>query len=59
VRERVARSRQLVARGRKAAVVARVMQVSRQAIYRTPKEVRADLGGCSGVRDVYEISGLR
>ncbi|MGH3428646.1 MAG: transposase, partial [Mycobacteriales bacterium] len=37
MRERVARSRQLVARGRKAAVVARVMQVSRQAIYRTPK----------------------
>jgi transposase InsO family protein len=37
VRERVARSRQLVARSRKAAVVARVMQISRQAIYRTPK----------------------
>ncbi len=37
MRERVARSRQLVARGRKPAVVARVMQVSRQAIYRTPK----------------------
>ena len=37
MRERVARSRQLVARGRKAAVVARVMRISRQAIYRTPK----------------------
>ena len=37
MRERVARSRQLVARGRKPAVVARVMQVSRQAIYRTPR----------------------
>ncbi len=37
MRQRVARSRQLVARGRKPAVVARVMQVSRQAIYRTPK----------------------
>lgn len=37
VRERVARSRQLVAAGRKVAVVARVMQVSRQAIYRTPR----------------------
>jgi putative transposase len=37
VRERVARSRELVARGRKLAVVARVMQVTRQAIYRTPK----------------------
>ena len=37
MRERVARSRQLVARRRKVAVVARVMQISRQAIYRTPK----------------------
>ena len=35
--ERVARSRELVARGRKLAVVARVMRVSRQAIYRTPR----------------------
>ena len=34
--ERVARSRELVARGGKPAVVARVLQVSRQAIYRTP-----------------------
>ena len=41
--ERVARSRALVARGRKLAVVARVMQVSRQAIYRTPKR-RTDPG---------------
>ena len=37
MRERVARSRVLVARGRKPAVVARVMQITRQAIYRTPK----------------------
>jgi putative transposase len=37
VKERVARSRVLVARGRKPAVVARVMQITRQAIYRTPK----------------------
>jgi putative transposase len=37
VRERVARSRQLVARGLKVAVVACVMKVSRRAIYRTPK----------------------
>jgi len=37
VRERVTRSRELVACGRKPAVVARVMQVTRQAIYRTPK----------------------
>lgn len=35
--ERVARSRTLVAGGRKPAVVARVMQVTRQAVYRTPK----------------------
>ena len=34
---RVARARELVARGRKAAVVARVLRISRQAIYRTPK----------------------
>jgi putative transposase len=37
VRERVARSRPLVARGYALATVARVMQVSRQAIYRTPR----------------------
>ncbi len=43
MRERVARSRQLVARGRKPAVVARVMRISRQAIYRTPKR-RTDPG---------------
>jgi putative transposase len=40
VRERVARSRELVARGRRPAAVARVMQVTRQAIYRTPKPRR-------------------
>ena len=34
--ERVARSRELVARGFAAATVARVLQVTRQAIYRTP-----------------------
>ena len=33
---RVARSRELVAQGRPAAVVARVAQISRQAIYRRP-----------------------
>ncbi len=43
MRERVARSRALVAGGRKLAVVARVMQVSRQAIYRTPRR-RTDPG---------------
>jgi putative transposase len=36
VSARVARSRELVARGGKPAVVARVLQISRQAIYRTP-----------------------
>ena len=34
--ERVARSRELVARGFAAAAVARVLQITRQAIYRTP-----------------------
>lgn len=43
MRERVARSRVLVARGRKPAVVARVMKISRQAIYRTPKR-RSEAG---------------
>jgi putative transposase len=38
---RVAYARELCARGRKAAVVARVLQVSRQAIYRTPKPRKA------------------
>ena len=36
MRARVARSRELVARGFAAAAVARVMQITRQAIYRTP-----------------------
>jgi putative transposase len=36
VRERVARSRELVAEGFACAAVARVMQVSRQALYRVP-----------------------
>ena len=39
--ERVARSRELVAGGRRPAVVARVMQVTRQAIHRTPKPRRS------------------
>jgi putative transposase len=37
---RVARARELVDRGRRAAVVARVLQISRQAIYRTPKPTK-------------------
>jgi putative transposase len=36
VSERVARSRELVARGFAVATVARVLQISRQALYRTP-----------------------
>jgi len=37
VTERVAFARELVGRGRQVAPVARVLQISRQAIYRTPK----------------------
>ena len=36
MRERVARSRELVARGFALAAVTRVLQVSRQAVYRVP-----------------------
>ena len=39
--ERVARSRELVARGYALAAVARVLQVTRQAIYRVPKPRRS------------------
>jgi putative transposase len=41
VSERVARSRELVDRGFRVAVVARVLQVTRQAIYRVPRPRRA------------------
>jgi putative transposase len=37
VRARVARSRELVAKGRRPAVVARVLQVNRTGLYRVPK----------------------
>jgi hypothetical protein len=37
VRQRVARSRELVGQGRPAALVARAAGISRQAIYRRPK----------------------
>ena len=43
MRERVTRSRELVAKGRRPASVARVMGVTRQAIYRTPRR-RTDSG---------------
>ena len=39
--ERVARSRELVARGFAVAAVTRVLQISRQAVYRTPKPRRS------------------
>ena len=45
MRQRVARSRELVAAGRPAAVVARVAGISRQAIYRKPK--RPPRGVCA------------
>jgi len=37
VRTRAARSRELIAKGRRPAVVARVLQVNRMGLYRTPK----------------------
>jgi len=37
VRTRVARSRELIAKGRRPAVVARVLQVNRSGLYRTPQ----------------------
>jgi hypothetical protein len=40
VSERVARSRELVARGFAVAAVACVMQITRQALYRTPRPRR-------------------
>jgi putative transposase len=43
VRVRAARSRELVAKGRRPAVVARVLQVNRAGLYRTPKRRPAAL----------------
>jgi putative transposase len=42
VRARAARSRELIAKGRRPAVVARVLQVNRSGLYRTPKRRPAD-----------------
>jgi putative transposase len=53
VSERVARSRELVARGFAAATVARVLQVSRQALYRVPSR-RPVAAGRPTVRDEIE-----
>jgi putative transposase len=54
VRVRVARSRELVARGFAAATVARVLQVSRQALYRVPARRPAAAGPPAAVRDEVE-----
>jgi putative transposase len=54
VRERVARSRELVAAGFAAAAVARVMQVSRQAIYRVPARRPKAAGPPAAVSDEVE-----
>jgi putative transposase len=51
---RVARSRELVARGFAAATVARVLQVSRQALYRVPARRPAAAGPPAAVRDEVE-----
>jgi len=56
---RVARSRELVAQGRPAAVVARVAGISRQAIYRRPKRPpRGDRRPLDAVdRVVLDVAG--
>jgi hypothetical protein len=54
VSERVARSRELVARGFAAASVARVMQVSRQALYRVPARRPKAAGPPAAVSDEVE-----
>jgi putative transposase len=54
VSERVARSRELVARGFAAATVARVLQVSRQALYRVPARRPKAAGPPAPVSDEVE-----
>jgi putative transposase len=54
VSERVARSRELVARGFAAASVARVLQVSRQALYRVPARRPSTAGPPTRARDEVE-----
>jgi putative transposase len=53
---RVARSRELVARGFAAAAVARVMQVSRQALYRVPCRRPEKAGPPAAVRDEIDAA---
>src|SRR5437773_3679968 len=45
VKTRAARSRELVAKGRRPAVVARVLQISRTGLYRKPKRRPASVRG--------------
>ena len=52
--ERVARSRELVARGFAAATVARVLQVSRQALYLVPTRRPPPAGPPAAIRDEVE-----
>jgi len=54
VRVRVARSRELVAAGFACAAVARVMQVSRQALYRVPTRRPSETGPARAIRDEIE-----
>jgi hypothetical protein len=51
---RVTRSRELVAEGHRPAVVARVAQISRQAIYRTPTPRRAPAAAARPPADEVE-----
>jgi len=59
VRERVARSRVLVARGYAVAAVARVLKISRQAIYRTPRSMRVRLSSRTDPPPVEGATRLR
>src|SRR5687767_4719589 len=53
---RVTRSRELVAEGYRPSVVARVAQISRQAIYRTPRPRRAPAGPARPPADPVEAA---
>ena len=53
---RVTRSRELVAEGYKPSAVARVAQISRQAIYRIPKPRRAPVSAAAAPIDEVEAA---
>ena len=55
---RVARSRELVAQGRPAALVARVAGISRQAIYRRPKRAAERASGARWTRVDRVVLGV-